>query len=69
MAFIQQDANGKTIAMVLCGIPNPPNGEWLEVPDDDPRCVVEMPVQIPLDPVSKLQAFLLANPNVMVLLK
>lgn len=69
MAFITQDEEGVTTACCLRGIPQPTDQDWVEVPDDDPRCIVpRKPDPQPVDPVAKLRAFLAANPDVAALL-
>jgi hypothetical protein len=67
MAFITCDESGHTLACCLRGIPEPTELEWIEVPDDDPRCAVPVPMMSIVDPVEKLRAFLAANPDVAAL--
>jgi len=65
--FIHQTNN--VIDGACIAPPQPNDGNWFEVPDDDPRCIIEMPIVIEVSPVDKLKEFLAVNPDVMAILK
>jgi hypothetical protein len=44
--FVQQDVNGKTVSACRM-IPVPANGDWVEVEDDNPAVIVEIPETFP----------------------